>query len=67
MTDSLDNEPAFVDTVDPHQARQGRREALAYATNLLGHQEDPNVYKLLEAADAIDKYLEDGSVATYSE
>lgn len=63
MTDQNDNEPAFTDTPDPYQARNGRREALQAALHLMGGKGELADAKLLITyADQIDAYLEDGSV-----
>ncbi|UDL16411.1 hypothetical protein SEA_ZOOMAN_170 [Microbacterium phage Zooman] len=63
MTDQNDNEPAFTDTPDPYQARNGRREALQAALHLMnGKGEAANAKLLVTYASQIDAYLEDGSI-----
>lgn len=63
MTD--DNDNAFTEILDPYQARQGRREALQFTLALYNSQ-NKDTYKSVEAllqdAEKIDQYLEDGSV-----
>lgn len=64
MTDhnsDKDDEQAFTDTVDPYQARNGRREALGYAMGLINRDYE-NANDLVNYADTINSYLEDGSV-----
>lgn len=61
MTD--DNDNVFSDNVDPHQARQGRREALQFILALYNsHKDYMTTEELIRDAEKIDKYLEDGSV-----
>ena len=62
MTDNNDD-LAFTEKVDPYQARNGRREALQFALALATKSEQTaNSRTLIEYADHIDSYLEDGSV-----
>jgi len=58
LNESDETEAAFTDTVDPYQARNGRREALQYAIAL----KPEDAEELIEWADQIDAYLEDGSI-----
>lgn len=63
-----DNEPAFTDTPDPYQARNGRREALQFALPLMGGKgEAQTAETLITYASQIDAYLEDGSVPQKTE
>jgi hypothetical protein len=56
MTDTQD-EQAFTDIVDPHQARMGRREALQFASLVIDKEVD-DVEDLLDAARQIEAYLD---------
>lgn len=57
MTDGQDNETAFTDIVDPHQARMGRREALQFASIVID-KDSEDVDDLLDAARKIEAYLD---------
>lgn len=59
MTDQ--NDQAFTDTVDPYQARNGRREALQFALALATKHDSADADTLIEYAVKIDAYLEDGT------
>lgn len=62
MTDNTeDSEQGFVDTPDPYQARNGRREALGTALHLIDKTVD-DAETLIRYAAQIDAYLEDGSI-----
>ena len=63
MTDKTDDDLGFTDTVDPYQARNGRREALQFALPLMGGKgEAQTAETLITYASQIDAYLEDGSI-----
>lgn len=62
MTDNTeDTEVGFVDTPDPYQARNGRREALGIALHLIDKEVD-DAETLIGYAAQVDAYLEDGSI-----
>jgi len=52
-----ENDVAFTDVVDPHQARMGRREALQFAS-LVVNKDTDSAESLVEAARTIESYLD---------
>lgn len=62
MTDSVDDEQGYAEKEAEYQARNGRREALQFALAFETKTNISDRVELIRTADAIEAYLNDGTV-----